>query len=392
MRLASGCRTHCTRLSNSHSNAGTGNSLSFFFGRTKEGKCRLTAPSDSLTTSVPRRRRPCGTLRRRSAGNGTSGHAGGGGHDDWNQPGGRKKPWRRCPRSRNAGSAPRGPEGSGTRGGPPWKSPRSWRSPGPASIGTCPRQKATNPDTGVAPPYPCLPGGCTGWGVTSGGCLSRGSPGRLKPQSARREGPMIEPSPVRRHMTRRHDPVRLCDGQPADDDDIPATDIDALRDARAEATLCPVCQQNSHIHDYSLRPDRYQDGRRTLAHLYTVPVQYAPAWRDTQLPPLPGKPGRPDLPGMEGGAEVRAGPAPGSQAHRQGRHRSRRGNGRMHCHRLPVCRRVGGLLRAGRPGVAGVGRDRRPGPGPGAPYPGDPRASGGAALKWRLKGLPALFQ
>ena len=91
---------------------------------------------------------------------------------------------------------------------------------------------------------------------------------------------MIEPSPVRRHMTRRHDPVRLCDGQPADDDDIPASDIDALRDARAEATLCPVCQQNSHIHDYSLRPDRYQDGRRTLAHLYTVPVQYAPAWRE----------------------------------------------------------------------------------------------------------------
>ena len=86
---------------------------------------------------------------------------------------------------------------------------------------------------------------------------------------------MIEPSPVRHHMTRRHDPVRLCDGQPADDDDIPATDIDALRDARAEATLCPVCQQNSHIHDYSLRPDRYHDGRRTLAHLYTVPVQYA---------------------------------------------------------------------------------------------------------------------
>ena len=86
---------------------------------------------------------------------------------------------------------------------------------------------------------------------------------------------MIEPSPVRHHMTRRHDPVRLCDEQPADDDDIPTTDIDALRDARAEATLCPVCQQNSHIHDYSLRPDRYQDGRRTLAHLYTVPVQYA---------------------------------------------------------------------------------------------------------------------
>ena len=150
-----------------------------------------------------------------------------------------------------------------------------WIPGNPAGAGTCPRQKATNPDTGLAPPYPCLPGGCTGWGVTSGGCLSRGSPGRLKPQSARREGPLIEPSPVRHHMTRRHDPVRLCDGQPADDDDIPTTDIDALRDARAEATLCPVCQQNSHIHDYSLRWDRYQDGRRTLAHLYTVPVQYA---------------------------------------------------------------------------------------------------------------------
>ena len=109
---------------------------------------------------------------------------------------------------------------------------------------------------------------------------------------------MIEPSPVRHHMTGRHDPVRLCDGQPADDDDIPATDIDALRDARAEATLCPVCQQNSHIDDYSLRPDRYHDGRRTLAHLYTGPGAVR-LRRDTQLPPLPGKPGRPDLPGME---------------------------------------------------------------------------------------------
>ena len=250
------------------------------------------------------------------------------------------------------------------------------------------RQRVLTP---AGPRRPCLPGGCTGWGVTSGGCLSRGSPGRLKPQSARREGPMIDPSPVRRHMTGRHDPVRLCGGQPADDDDIPATDIDALRDARAEATLCPVCQQNSHIHDYSLRPDRYLRGKRTLAHLYTVPVQYAfDGIRN--CPHCRENPGNRTLPGMEGGGEVRAGPAPGSQAHRQGRHRSRRGNGRMHCHRLPVCRWVGGLLRAGRPGVAGGGRDRRLGPGPGAPYPGDPRASGGAALKWCLKGLPALFQ
>ena len=79
-----------------------------------------------------------------------------------------------------------------------------------------------------------------------------------------KRGPHDRAQPSPAHMTRRHDPVRLCDGQPADDDDIPATDIDALRDARAEATLCPVCQQNSHIHDYSLRPDRYQDGSWTL--------------------------------------------------------------------------------------------------------------------------------
>ena len=40
-----------------------------------------------------------------------------------------------------------------------------WRSPGPAFIGTCPRQKATNPDTGVATPYPCLPGGAASEGA-----------------------------------------------------------------------------------------------------------------------------------------------------------------------------------------------------------------------------------
>ena len=125
---------------------------------------RLTAPSDShnLRPETP------ATLRRRSAGNGTSGHAGGGGHDDWNQPRRSEEPWRRCPRSWNGASAPGWPEGSGTRGCPWWRSPRSWRSPGPASIGTCLRQKATNPDTGATPPPPARPGGCTGWGVTSG--------------------------------------------------------------------------------------------------------------------------------------------------------------------------------------------------------------------------------
>ena len=42
-------------------------------------------------------------------------------------------------------------------------------SPGPAFIGTCPRQKATNPDTGVAPPYPYLPGGAASEGVRAPG-------------------------------------------------------------------------------------------------------------------------------------------------------------------------------------------------------------------------------
>ena len=46
-------------------------------------------------------------------------------------------------------SAPGWPEGSGTGRCPRWRSPRSWRSPGPASIGTCPKQRATSPDTGA---------------------------------------------------------------------------------------------------------------------------------------------------------------------------------------------------------------------------------------------------
>ena len=62
---------------------------------------------------------------------------------------------------RNSGGAVRGP---GTRvprhgarklrdkGMPAVEIAEVWRSPGPPFIGTCPRQKATNPDTGVAPP------------------------------------------------------------------------------------------------------------------------------------------------------------------------------------------------------------------------------------------------
>ena len=100
-------------------------------------------------------------------GNGISEHArAGGGHGNWTQPGGPKSAgragggpgaglprpggqkapgqrWPRWRRSWSGASAPGWPEC------PWWRSPRSWMSPGPASIGTCPRQRATSPDTGA---------------------------------------------------------------------------------------------------------------------------------------------------------------------------------------------------------------------------------------------------
>ena len=103
---------------------------------------------------------------------------------------------------------------------------------------------------------------------------------------------------VRHHITRGREKTRLCDGRAAGGADISTSNLEAMRQARAEATLCPVCQQNSHIHDYSLRPDRYHDGKKDAR-----PPLHRPGAvrlrRDTQLLPLPGKPGRPDLPGME---------------------------------------------------------------------------------------------
>ena len=78
-------------------------------------------------------------------------------------------------------------------------------SPGPAFIGTCPRQKATNPDTGVAPPYPYLPGGAASEGVRAPGrappgrCQAGERPGRLEAQSVIRKARMFESSPV--HLT-----------------------------------------------------------------------------------------------------------------------------------------------------------------------------------------------
>ena len=80
------------------------------------------------------------------------------------------------------------------------------------------------------------------------------------------------PPPIAHHIIRSQDPVRLCDGQPAADADIPTSDIGALREARAQAALCPSCQLNSGYPPFHLRQSRYRPGNRTLAHLYTVPV------------------------------------------------------------------------------------------------------------------------
>ena len=68
--------------------------------------------------------------------------------------------------------------------------------------------------------------------------------------------------------------MRLCDGQPAGDADISGTDLDALREARSRATLCPDCQQDLGQPAVLLRIPRYRNSDQTLAHLYTVPVQY----------------------------------------------------------------------------------------------------------------------
>ena len=84
---------------------------------------------------------------------------------------------------------------------------------------------------------------------------------------------MIDLRLVRRHITGRREPVRLCDGQPAGGDDVPSGDREALREARYEATLCPACQQRSGIPPFALRPQLYSSKpRRTIAEFYPVPV------------------------------------------------------------------------------------------------------------------------
>ena len=129
------------------------------------------------------------------------------------------------------------------------------------------------------------PTNCWGWfdprringatDMTSAGCQDVVHLGRLALKPIDPGAPMIEYKPIEYHIRLSHEPARICDGQPAGDDHIATSDMEALREARAETTLCPVCQQNSNLHSFSLRPNQYRNGKRTLAHLYTIPVQYA---------------------------------------------------------------------------------------------------------------------
>ncbi len=86
---------------------------------------------------------------------------------------------------------------------------------------------------------------------------------------------MIQFTPIRHRVVSRFRTGRLCDGQPGTEADIDTYDLQELRAAREQATLCPQCQDNSGYRPLHLRLERYKrTGPRSLAHLYTVPVQY----------------------------------------------------------------------------------------------------------------------
>ena len=105
---------------------------------------------------------------------------------------------------------------------------------------------------------------------------SRNSQGHQARGYTRSIGPktMVSFNLVQHHIVRSHESTRLCDGQTAGNGDISGADLDALRDARSQATLCPACQQDLAQPAALLRTPRYRNGNQTLAHLYTVPVQY----------------------------------------------------------------------------------------------------------------------
>ena len=90
-----------------------------------------------------------------------------------------------------------------------------------------------------------------------------------------------------------------------------------LREARAQATLCPTCQLKSGYPPFHLRQSRYRAGNRTLAHLYTVPV-LNDLDNIRNCPHCRQSPGDRELPGLAGDPEGGESPAPGGPPLRHG--------------------------------------------------------------------------
>ena len=84
---------------------------------------------------------------------------------------------------------------------------------------------------------------------------------------------MIHFPELEQHIAGRSD-HRLCNHEQATDEDIDHTDMAALKEARAAATLCPWCQHESGLHSFNLQSDRYGPPPRSMAHLYSIPALY----------------------------------------------------------------------------------------------------------------------
>lgn len=142
-----------------------------------------------------------------------------------------------------------------------------------------------------------------------------------------------------------------------------------LRDARAQATLCPRCQLRSGL------PDQHSETTDTALRPVPSPASIlSPSFmtsRRPQLPTAPQQPRRPHLPPLAGGQKRSAGPAPGVETLR--RQHNRTGPKRQTCIPLPLPRRFHRLLHMGRALVAGSWRNNRPRPSAGPPDSGLPR-------------------
>ena len=155
----------------------------------------------------------------------------------------------------------------------------------PTSTPPAPSRKVppdTNPDANpprrqrtLGNPGPPVPQHHHPQDLTPATCTTQGrfATVRDRPSKANDKRPnLATPAEIAYHITRISDHRRLCDGRPAGGDDIPTGDTGALREARAQATLCPTCQLKSGYPPFHLQQSRYRAGHRTLAHLYTVPV------------------------------------------------------------------------------------------------------------------------